>query len=95
MLLHAVVEWHVIILAPASKRVQKKNRIFIPLFYELLTGIFKKENVSIMQRVPDLEGINSISLHLVNLCFDLRRCQSVLIVAVVEFWSSHEAHGLT
>jgi len=73
VLLHSVVEWHVIILAPASKRVQKKNRIFIPFFLELLTGIFKKENVTIMERVPDLEGINSISLHRVNLCLDLRR----------------------
>ena len=48
MLLHAVVERHVIVLAPATERMQKKNRVSITCFNELLTRILKKENVAVM-----------------------------------------------
>ena len=48
MLLHAVVERHVIVLAPATERMQKKNWVSITCFNELLTRILKKENVAVM-----------------------------------------------
>lgn len=95
MLLHAVVERHVIVLAPATERMQKKNRVRITCFNELLTRILKKENVAVMERVPNLEGVDNISIFLLDFGPDLSWHQSVLIVAVVKDWSCDETHGFT
>ena len=92
MLGHTVSEGDVIILAPATERVEKEDGIAVALSDELLTSVLEEEDVSIMEWVSDLEGVDDIGILLNNFSLDLSRSQSVLVIAVVEDGSGNEAH---
>lgn len=62
MLGHAGVKGDIVILAPATERVEEKDRVLVSLLDELFTGVLKEENVSIMEGVADLEGVDGISI---------------------------------
>ena len=95
MLLHAVIKRNVVILAPATERVEEKNGVSVALSNELLTGVLEQENVTIMERVSDLESIDDISIFLDDGSLNLLWSQSVLIVAVVEDRSLDKAHRVS
>ena len=92
MLGHTVGERDVIILAPATERMEKEDGIAVALSDELLTSVLEEEDVSIMEWVSDLEGVDDIGILLNNFSLDLSRSQSVLVIAVVEDGSGNEAH---
>jgi hypothetical protein len=95
VLLHAIIKRHIVILAPATERVEEKDRVSVASSDELLTGIFKEEHMTIMERVSDLESIDNIGVLLDDSLLNLGRSQSVLIVTIVEDGSLEEAHGLS
>lgn len=53
------------------------------------------ENVTVVQRVPDLEGINCIGLSILDDLVDLLWCHSVVIHAIIELNISQEVHTLS
>ena len=84
MLGHTCVQRHVVILAPAAERVEQKDRVFISKCKKLLTSVLEEEHVSIMQRVSNLESVNSIGFLFLNLFLDLSRSHSVFVQSIVE-----------
>ena len=92
MLGHTVSEGHVIILAPATEGMEKQDGIAVALSDELLAGVLQEEDVSIVEWVSDLEGVDDVGVLLNNFSLDLSRSQSVLVIAVVEDGSGNEAH---
>ena len=92
MLGHTVSKRDVIILAPATERVEKEDRIAVALSDELLTSVLEEEDVSIVEWVSDLEGVDDVGILLDNFSLDLSRSQSVLVIAIVEDGSGNEAH---
>ena len=94
MLLHTLLEWDIIILAPATKWVEKEDRVSISLFDKLLTGILEKKYVTIVERVSNLESIDDVSILGLNSRLDLAWCQSVLVISIVKHGSLDEFHSL-
>ena len=92
VLSHTICEGHVVILAPATERVEEQDWVPVALCNELFTGVLEQEHVTIMERVSDLEGVDDIGVLLDDGGLDLLGGHSVLIVAVVEGGSGHEAH---
>jgi hypothetical protein len=92
MLFHSGVKRYVIILDPSSEWVEEKNWVLISLLQELFSGILKEENVTVMEWVSQLEGVNGISVSLLNHLVDLFWGHSVLVEFVVEFNLSNESH---
>ena len=95
MLLHAVSERNIVILAPATERMEEEDWVSVALSDELLTGVLEEECVTIVEWVADLEGIDNIGVSLNNLSLDLGWGKSVLIIAIVEDGALDEVHGLT
>ena len=95
VLLHAVVKRDIVVLAPASKRVEKQDRVSVASGNELLTSVLEEEDVTIVKRVPDLESVHNISISFDDLGLDLRWGHSELIVTIIESRSLNEAHGFT
>ena len=92
MLGHTVSERNVIILTPATEGVKEEDGIAIALGDELLTSVLEEEDMSIVEWVSDLEGIDDISVLFNDFSLDLSGSKSVLIVAIVEDRSVNEAH---
>ena len=92
MLGHTVGERDVIILAPATERMEKEDGIAVALSNELLASVLEEEDVSVVERVSDLEGVDDIGILLDDFSLDLSRGQSVLVVSIVEDGSGNEAH---
>jgi hypothetical protein len=84
MLFHASVKRNIIILAPATKWVKKEDGVLVSLLHELFTSILEQKDVSVVERVANLESVDSISILLLDLFSDLARGQSVLVQAIVE-----------
>ena len=95
VLVHTGVKRNIIILAPATERVEEEDGVLIALFDELLTGIFKQEHVAIVERVSNLEAIHSISTTSSNLLNNLTGSVSVLVHTVVELDALEEASALS
>jgi len=81
---HTVGEGDIVILAPSTEGMEEEDGVSVTLSDELLTGILKEKDVTIMEGVSDLEGVDDISVLLDNLGLDLSGGQSVLVVTVVE-----------
>ena len=73
--------------------MEKENWVLISLLKKLLSGIFKKKHVSIVEWVSQLESINGISVSLLDLSINLSWGDSVLIELVVELNVSNELHA--
>ena len=91
---HTVCKGHIVVLAPATERVQKQDWVPVSLLDELFTGVFKEEHVAIVKWVPDLESVDNIGILLGDGSLDLLGRQSVLVITVVEHGSVDEAHGV-
>ena len=92
VLRHAVGKGNVVILAPATERVEKEDRVPVASFDELLTGILEEEDVTVVEGVPDLESVDDIGVLLIDLGLDLGGGHPESIVAVVEHGPGDEAH---
>ena len=64
--------------------MQEQDRISVTKGEEFLTGVFKKENMAIMEWVSDLEGVNGISILCFDLFLNLRWSHSVFVQPIVE-----------
>ena len=95
MLVHANIGWNIVILAPATERVEQQNRVLVTQLKKLFTSIFKEQHVAIMKRISDLEGINSVSALRLDLSLNLRRGESKVVDTVAERDSLEEAHAGT
>jgi len=95
MLLHSGSEGDIVILAPSTERVKEKDRVFVALSEEVLSGLLKHEAMSIMERVSHLEGKDSVGIHGFSPVVNLLRSQSVLVHAVIPHNFLDEAHGLS
>ena len=71
MLIHAGFERNVVILAPATKRVEEEDGVSVASLDELLTSILEEKHVTVVEGVADLEAENSISFTLMHLHVDL------------------------
>jgi len=58
---------------------------------ELFTSIAKKKNVTVVERVSDLEGVDSISVLGLNLFLNFRRGQSVFVQPIIKHDSLGES----
>lgn len=95
MLSHSEVKRNIIILAPATERMEEEDGVLVAQFDKLFTGILEEENVTIVERVADLEGIDGISLLFLDLLLDLVGGKSVLIESIVELNVFEERHGFS
>ena len=95
MLFHSRGERNIIILAPSTERVEKEDRVLVSSSDEVKSGLLEEEAMSIMEGVSDLEGKNSISVHL--LCFgrDLSGSHSVLVNSIIPHNFLDEVHGFS
>ena len=95
VLLHSPGERNIVVLAPSAERVEEKDWVLVSLLDELFTGILKEEDVTIVERVSDLESVDGISSLGLNLFVDLLGGHSVVVHSVVEGNSLDEVHGLS
>ena len=93
MLSHTVGEGNIVVLAPSTKRVKKEDWVAVSLADELFTGILKEKNVTIVEWVTDLEGVDNIGILLGDLFLNLLWHKAVLIVSIVEDGALGESHG--
>ena len=92
---HTVGEGNIVILAPATERMEEEDWVSVALSDKLFTGVLEEEHVAIMERVSHLEGVDDISILLDDGGLDLLGGESVLVITVVEDGSADEAHGVT
>lgn len=92
MLVHALLEWHIVVLAPSTEGVEEEHGVLVSLLLELDTGVLEEEAVTIMEGVADLEGVASIGLLGLNSFLDLLGGKSVLVHAVVPHNLGEEVH---
>lgn len=92
VLFHSGVKGSIIILCPSTKGMKKENGVLVAKFQKLFSGVFKEEDVTVVKRVSDLEGINSISILLLDLFINLGRGHSVMVKAIIEFDLVEESH---
>jgi len=95
MLSHTVSKRNIIILAPATKGMQKKDRVLEALLDKLLTGIIEQEAVTIVKGVADLESINGIGVLGLDKGRDFLGSIAILVHVVVEHNALGEVHRLT
>ena len=93
MLVYARSKRNVVILAPATKGMKKKNWVLVSLLDELFTSVLEQKNVAIVKWVAHLECINSISAASFDLFTDFFGSVSVLVHAVVEDDTFGEVHA--
>lgn len=85
MLFHSGVKWCIIFFGPSTEGVKEKNGVLVTFLEELFSGIVEKENVSVVEWVSHLEGIDNIGILVFHHLVDLDWGESVLVEAVVEF----------
>ena len=90
VLSHAVVEWDIVFLLPATEWVKQKNWVLESNLHELVTGVVQEEDVAIVEGVAHLEAVHSVSISLLHLLVDLSWSKSVFVEAIVESDSSAE-----
>jgi len=95
VLLHSPVKGNIVVLAPSAERVEEKDGVLVSLLDELLTCVLKEEDVTVVERVSDLESVDGISSLGNNLFVDLLRSHSVVVHAVVEINLLDEVHRLS
>lgn len=95
MLMHSCICWDIIILAPATEGMEEEDWVLIAELEELLAGILKQKDVSIVKWVSYLECINCISSLGLNLSVDLSWGKSKVVNAIVEGHSLKEVHAGT
>lgn len=84
---------YIIVLTPSTKGMKQKDWVFVTLLDQLLTGVLEEKNVSIMEGITNLEGVDGISATIFNKLFDFSRSVSVLVHAVVESDTFGEVHA--
>jgi len=82
MLLNSGGERDIVVLAPSTEGVEEEDGVLVALLDELLTGVLKKEAMSVMEGVADLEGEDGIGASLDHLVVDLLGSHSVAIKSV-------------
>ena len=95
VLLHAVVKGDIVVLAPATERVEEEDGVLVALLEELNAGVLEEKDVSIMERVAHLESVNGISVLLLDGSLDLLGGHSIFVHAVVPHNVAGEVHAST
>lgn len=91
MLEHAGIKGNVIILAPATEGVQEEDGVLVTLLHKLLTGVLEEEDVSVVERVADLEAVDGISTACGDLLNNFSGGESEFVEAIVEGDASEES----
>lgn len=60
VLLHPPVQRHVVVLGPASQRVEEQDRPAVAALEETLVGVLHQKSVAVVDRVAELEGKDGI-----------------------------------
>ena len=95
MLSHPIVKRNVIILHPATKRMEQKKWILVTFFDKLFSCVFQQKTVTVMERVSYLKCINGISTSfLCNLTY-LSWSHTILIHAIIKLDFASESHWWT
>ena len=95
VLSHSVVKWDIVVLAPATEWMEKEDWVLVAQLDELFSSVLKEENVSIMERISNLEGVEGIGTLGSSSFLDLSWSESPLIHAIVEGDSLSEAHAFS
>ena len=93
MLLNSGGEWDVVFLLPSAEGVEQEDGVLVAPLEELFPGVLQKKHVAIVEWVPDLEGINSISIPSLDLLSNLSRGVSVVVKSIVELDVDVELHA--
>ena len=93
MLPHPVVQRHVIVLHPATQRMQQQERV-LEILLEALARVLQEQAVAVVKRVPHLECVQSITLLFLHHFRNLRRQQPILIHAIVPLDPLQKLHLL-
>ena len=80
---------------PSTERVEEEDGVLKALLQELFSGVLEEENVTVVERVSNLEGVESITSSLLGDIVDLAWGHSVLVEAIVELNLSGESHALS
>ena len=92
MLLHALKERNIVVLAPATEGMEEEDGVLVSELEELFAGILEEEDMSIMERVAHLEGVDGVGISLFDDRLNLGRSLSVLVHVVVEGNLAEEVH---
>lgn len=95
VLSHSVVEWDIIVLAPSTEWVKEEDWVLVSELDELLSGVLKEEDVSIVEWVSNLEGVDGVGSLLLSGLLDLLGGESVAVKAIVVGNLLDESHGLS
>ncbi len=95
MLVHARTKRYIVVLAPSTKRMEEQNWVFETQLDELLTGVLEEEDVSVVERVANLEAVDGISTACGDLLNDFSGGESVFVHAIVEGDTSEESSACT
>jgi len=95
VLLHAVVKGDIVVLAPATERVEEEDGVLEALLEELNAGVLEEKDVTIMERVAHLESVNGISVLLLDGSLDLLGGHSIFVNSVVPLNGGGEVHAST
>ena len=60
VLLHAPLQWHVVVLSPAAERVKEQDGVAIAALKEPALGVLHQQGVPVVDRVAQLEGKDGI-----------------------------------
>ena len=92
MLGHTGVKGHVIVLAPSTKWVEEQDWVLVAELEELLAGVVQEEDVTVVEWVSYLEGIDGVSILCCDLSLDLGWEQSVFVQTIIECYSFGKTH---
>ena len=95
MLSHSVVQWHIIVFAPASQGVQQENGILVSLGQQLFSCVLEHNDMTIVKWVSHLECVHCISISLEYGFFDFFGSHSVLVHPVIKLNVAQEMHFLS
>ena len=62
MLLHSGVKRSIILLGPSTEWVQQEDWVLVTELQELFSGVLEEENVTVVEWISDLEGVDGISI---------------------------------
>jgi hypothetical protein len=92
MLVHAFLEWDIIVLAPSTEGVEEEDGVLVSLLLELDASVLEEEAVTVMEGVTNLEGVAGIGVLGCNSFVDLLGGKSIFVHTVVPHNLGKEVH---
>merc|ERR1711892_603939 len=82
VLRHPRFQRNVVILGPASQRMEKEHRLLIASVHKLPLAVVHEQSMTIMDRIPQLECKDCVCVHLLELVPQICGREAVLVQAI-------------